>query len=479
MYITLGILVMYDKHDTLSYMKLYNSLSKQKEEFIPLKKGNVGMYHCGPTVYDYVHIGNLRSFMLGDFLRRSFEFLEYEVTQVMNITDIGHLVSDGDEGDDKMTKALKREDKEVTLSNMLSLANTYAEAFVNDLQELNVRLPHHLPRASKHIDDDIRILTQLEKRGMTYTTSDGLYFDTGKAPDYGKLGGVSLNDDAESRITENPEKKQASDFALWKFDDEHGWDSPWGKGFPGWHIECSGMGIAYLGEQFDIHTGGADLKDVHHNNEIAQSEYATGSIPFVSYWLHGAMLNFNGAKLSKSTGGNINLTTLREKNIDPLAYRYLALQTHYRSPMNFSWKALEGAQKSLRRIQKHVMNLRSKVKVEGSVDQDVVQSFTEKIEDDLNLPQALAIFHQLFNKNERLPEDNLATILHLDEVLGFDLYNYRQIVEIPQEVQILLTQRREARSEKNWQRSDEIRELIREKGFLVTDKDGEQVVEKE
>lgn len=460
-------------------MKLYNSLTKTKEEFKPIKAGKVGMYHCGPTVYDHVHIGNLRSFMMGDFIRRVFEYDGYHVTQVMNITDVGHLVSDGDDGDDKMTKALKREGKKITLENMIAIADIYADSFKQDLHDLNMMTPHYFPKASDHIPEDIEIIKKLEEKGFTYTTSDGVYFKTSAMSDYGKLGGLNLDEETETRIGINTEKDHQADFALWKFDANQGWDSPWGQGFPGWHIECSGMAGKYLGDQFDIHTGGVDLRSVHHNNEIAQSECATECSPYVSYWMHGEMLNFGGAKLSKSTGGNITLKSLAERNINPLSYRYLAMQTHYRSPMNFTWEVLEAAQNGLEKVYKEIIELQNQTNNElGRIDQSFKNEFETYIYDDINIPRALAIFHNMMNSNISA-ESKLATAYDFDQVLGLGLSEYMpEIVDIPENVQILLAQRKEVRADKNYELSDTIRDQIAELGYKVLDINGEQIIEK-
>lgn len=459
-------------------MKLYNTLTKQKEEFTPIEPGKVGMYHCGPTVYDHVHIGNLRSFMMGDFIRRSLEYTGYSVTQVMNITDVGHLVSDGDSGDDKMTKALKREGKEITLENMIQVAGIYADSFKHDLQKLNVITPHYFPKASDHINEDIDIISKLNEKGFTYITSDGIYFDTSKMSDYGKLGGLNLeNDDMESRLDENSEKRQSADFALWKFDSHQGWPSPWGQGFPGWHIECSGMASKYLGDQFDIHTGGADLRSVHHNNEIAQSECSTGCSPFVRYWMHGEMLNFGGAKLSKSTGGNISLNTLKEKGFTSLSYRYLALQTHYRSPMNFTWEVLEAAQNGLEKVYRDISALRRTTQETGHIDDIFNSQFIEKIEDDINLPQALAVFHNMM-KSSLSPEDKLATAYQFDDVLGLRLAEYKEPqIAINTEIRTLLEERKIARDNKDFKTSDTLRDKLSHMGYKVSDINGEQKIE--
>jgi cysteinyl-tRNA synthetase len=458
-------------------MKLFNSLSNKKEVFVPHIEQKVGMYHCGPTVYDYVHIGNLRSFLLGDLLRRSYEYLNYDVLQVMNITDIGHLVSDGDDGEDKMTKALKREGKDLTLKNMLELADFYTNAFIDDLESLNIQKPHHLPKASDHIQEDINLITKLQNQGYTYTTSDGVYFDSSKMPDYGKLGGLGPHEASIQRIISNSEKRQQADFALWKFDEHQGWDSPWGQGFPGWHIECSGMSMKYLGEQFDIHTGGIDNKSVHHNNEIAQSECATGCTPFVRYWLHGEMLTFGGEKLSKSTGGNITIKKLKEKTIDPLAYRYLCLQTHYRSKMSFSFDVLASTQESLERIYRTVTRIRNEANKEGEPDPSYTAQFTEKISDDLNTPQALAVFHEVL-KSSLEPHIKYATLCSFDKVLGLALEQRSEQHEVPQEVLQLLEQRKEARLQQHWESSDELRKKIQAHGYQVHDSGSDQRIEK-
>ncbi|MFT6361499.1 MAG: cysteinyl-tRNA synthetase [Candidatus Paceibacteria bacterium] len=459
-------------------MKLYNSLTRQKETFTPIEPGKVSMYHCGPTVYDYVHIGNLRSFLLGDFIRRSLEYVGYDIIQVMNITDVGHLISDGDDGDDKMTKALRRAGKEITVPNMLEAATKYSDAFKYDIAELNILTPHHIPRASDHIAGNIELITMLEEKGFIYVTSDGVYFDTAKMPHYGELGGVNLKEEGESRVGHNIEKRQQSDFALWKLDANNGWDSPWGQGFPGWHIECSAMSRAFLGDHFDIHTGGLDNLPVHHNNEIAQSTCATGS-DFVNYWMHGAMLNFGGAKLSKSTGGNITLRSLEERGLSALPYRYMALQTHYHSPMNFTWELLESAQKILHKIYKDIVGLRAESEgVVGIVDKNFKNQFTEKIEDDLNFAQGLAVFHTMM-KSEISPADKLVTAYNFDNVLGLGLENYREeTFEISSDLRELLNKRSEARISRDFDTSDKIRNEIKEMGYSVSDIEGEQKIEK-
>ncbi|MDQ5927822.1 MAG: cysteinyl-tRNA synthetase, partial [Patescibacteria group bacterium] len=307
-------------------LSFHNTLGKKKEEFVPLIPGKVGMYNCGPTVYDYVHIGNLRALIFADILRRTLERNGYDVNQVMNITDVGHLTSDADAGEDKMMKGLKREGLPFTLEGMRELADRYIDAFMKDLEAVNVIVPTTMPRASDHINEQIELIKRLEAKGLTYSTSDGLYFSTKDYPEYGKLGGISESEagDEHTRIVENTEKRDPRDFALWKFNNELGWESPWGKGFPGWHIECSAMSIKYLGESFDIHTGGIEHVAVHHNDEIAQAEAATEK-PFSRFWMHNDHVQVSGRKMAKSEGTGFTRKDLEERGITPLSYRYFVL----------------------------------------------------------------------------------------------------------------------------------------------------------
>lgn len=453
---------------------LTNTLSKKKELFSPIHSGKVGMYHCGPTVYDSIHVGNLRAFLLADITRRVFAFNNYEVDQVMNITDIGHLVSDGDDGDDKMTKGLKREGLEVNLENMLKLARKYEDVFLADIADMNILRPKIVARASEHIVEDIEMIQKLEEKGFIYTISDGVYFDTEKMPDYGKLGG--LNHSHESRIGEVSEKKNPRDFALWKFDNDKGWQSPWGQGFPGWHIECSGMSTKYLGDQFDIHTGGHDLASVHHNNEIAQSECATGHAPFVNYWLHNEFVNIGEEKMAKSGSNFITLQTVRDNNINPLALRYLYLQSHYRSQVSFSWEALSAAQTALQKLHSIVAELPQN----GVVNNEYRTLFTEMINDDLNTAGGLAIAWELLKNPDISAEDKKATLLDFDQVLGLKLTEQQpvDISEIPENIQKLLKEREIARSHKDWHSADLLRNEIYALGYEIKDTDEGQKIKK-
>jgi cysteinyl-tRNA synthetase len=467
---------------------LYNTLSKQKEIFKPLKKGVVGMYHCGPTVYDRAHIGNLRSYVFADTLRRMFEYNGYSVNQVINITDVGHLASDADQGDDKMTKALMRENMPLTLGAMHDVGTKYFQAFVEDLKELNIELPQAFPRASETIQDDIDFVKKLEDKGYTYITSDGVYFDTSKFKGYGKLGGAVTEKEeiakAKARIAGNTEKKNLRDFAIWKLSANHdvgqestaplGWDSPWGKGFPGWHIECSVMSRNELGQPFDIHTGGIDHIPVHHNNEIAQSEAAFDH-PLANYWMHNAFITIKNAKMAKSEGNFITLSTLEEEHISPLAYRYWLLTGHYRSPINFTYTAVQSAQKALIRLLATVSGFSDG----GVVIQAYKQRFQALINDDLDMPQAVALVWDLIKDPAYPSENKRATIIDFDRVLGLNIaavphmggHDMLTAAEVPVEITVLAEARLEARKEKDWAKADALRSEIQERGFDVVDTD--------
>jgi len=446
-------------------IRLYNTLTRQKEEFKPLKEGSLSMYNCGPTVYNYAHIGNLRAYIFADTLRRVFEYQGYKTTQVINITDVGHLASDQDEGEDKMTKALKREGKPMTLEAMAEVADFYTEKFIEDLASLNINLPHQMPKASEHVKEDIDLITSLESKGFTYKTSDGIYFDTSKSEKYGELtGGGQSQDDTQSRVATNPEKKNPKDFALWKFNNTLGWDAPWGKGFPGWHIECSAMSMKYLGESMDIHTGGIDHIPVHHTNEIAQSEASTGK-KFVNYWLHSGFVNVGEEKMAKSEDNFLRLQSIVDKGFPPLAYRYWLLTAHYRKTINFSWEALEGASKALDKLYNQWQEYNSG----GSVNKKYKERFLDIINDDLNTPEAIALAWELIKDADVPPEDKKATLLDFDKVLGLKIEDGAIKEEIPDDVIKLVEDREQARIIHNWSRSDEIREKINALGYEIKD----------
>lgn len=456
---------------------LSNTLSSKKELFKPLSPGKVSMYHCGPTVYNFAHIGNLRAFLLGDILRRTLEASGYEVRQVMNITDVGHLVSDADTGEDKMEKGAVREGKSAR-----DIANFYTDAFFKDLEALNFKTTDtRFPRATDYIKEQIALIKTLEEKGFTYTTTDGIYFDTSRFPRYGALGNINLHGMEEgARIGINVEKRNATDFALWKFSPketrrQQEWDSPWGVGFPGWHIECSAMSMKLLGETFDIHTGGIDHIPVHHNDEIAQSESATEK-PYARYWLHNAFINTEGEKMAKSEGNFLRLQSLTERGISPLAFRYYILNAHYKSPVTFNWEAVQGAENALQGIYREA----AKWERSGTENQKLLEKFYEAVNNDLNTPQGLAVVFELIKSNLR-EKDKWATLLKIDEVLGLNIENessvYR-IEELPQEIEELLRDREKARMEKNWGSADQLREEIATKGFLVKDTNEGQKIEK-
>jgi len=447
-------------------LTFYNTLTRKKELFEPIEPNHVRMYSCGPTVYDYAHIGNLRAYIFTDILRKSLKYLDFKVKQVMNITDIGHLSSDADEGVDKMTKALVREGKELNLENMRILAEFYAEKFKEDLTLLNINLPDEMHFASDFIKEDIELIKKIEEKGYTYKAKDGIYFDTSKMSDYGALwGGKRVHNEEEARIIKNPEKKNPEDFALWKFSENIGFASPWGNGFPGWHIECSAMGIKTLGEQFDIHTGGVEHIPIHHTNERAQSECATGKKPFVRFWLHNEWVLFGDKKMAKSDGSFLKLRDLIEKNINPLAYRLLVLMANYGTRINFNWEALEGAGSALERLYNLYLELGEEI---GEIDQKYHDHFVKYIEDDLDTPKAIALLWDLFKDNKISASDKKATVLDFDKVLGLGFENVKKEV-IPEEIKKLVEERELARQNKDFKKSDELREKINSLGYEVKD----------
>jgi cysteinyl-tRNA synthetase len=482
---------------------LYNTLTRKKEDFKPLKKNQVGLYTCGPTVYNYAHIGNLRAYLFDDILKRMLEYNGYRVNHVMNITDVGHL-TDESEGEDKMEKGARREGK-----TAWEIADIYTKAFKQDLARLNIIEPKTWCKATDHIKEQVVMIKLLEKKGYTYETSDGLYFDTSKVKDYNKLSHLKLSELREgARVEKNPEKKNPTDFALWKFSypkhtppsghpSQEGnkkrqmeWESPWGIGFPGWHIECSAMAIKYLGERFDIHCGGADHVNIHHTNELAQSEAATGKKPWVSFWLHNAFLNIaGGKKMAKSDDNFLTLeNAFIKKGINPLAYRYAALQVHYRKPMEYSEAAIKSARNSWAHLYNQVQNLGHYDKISGqwiwktgAVNRVFKDKFLEAINDDLNTPQALAVVQELL-KSDLSKEEKLTTVLDFDKVLGLDLeplLAMKKYSDLPDGLKKLIADRQKAREEKKWQESDKLRKEIEAMGYNLEDtKDGQKVKKK-
>jgi cysteinyl-tRNA synthetase len=442
-------------------MTLYNTMTRRKEEFVPLDPPKVRMYCCGPTVYNYAHIGNLRTYVFEDVLRRTLAFNGYDVLHVMNITDVGHMTTDADAGDDKMEVAARRENK-----SPWEIARFYEKAFFKDTDRLNIQRPEVTPRATEHVVEMIEIIQRLEANGYTYVTSEGVYFDTSKNEDYGKLARLNLAEQKTAReeVIADETKKNPSDFVLWFLNKPTHimqWESPWGPGYPGWHIECSAMSMKYLGETFDIHCGGVDHIPVHHTNEIAQSECATHH-PFVRYWLHGEFLLMNKEKLSKSKGGSINtLQSLIDAGYDPLAYRYLCLQAHYRSELNFSTEALDAATAGLRKIYALCPDS-DPLKDDEEAYRAARQRVLDALNDDLGMPQAVGLLNA--HGSYRLWTE-------FDTILGLDIAkrSCRAEEALPAEVQALVAARNQARKEKNWAQSDTLRNQLIEMGYEVGD----------
>jgi cysteinyl-tRNA synthetase len=445
-------------------LRLFDTYTREIRAFVPLRQDLVRLYACGPTVYDYAHIGNLRTYLFEDVLRRVLALNGYEVRHVVNITDVGHLVTDADTGEDKMIAGAQRAGKSAR-----EIAELYTQAFKDDLGLLNILEPHVWCRATEHINEQIEAIRCIESNGYAYATSDGIYFDTAKLDDYGHLARLNVEGLQEGARVEMGEKRHVTDFALWKFSPANErrqmeWDSPWGKGFPGWHIECSAMSAKYLGELFDIHCGGEDHIPVHHCNEIAQSQ-ACRNTRLANFWLHGYFLQFHDGRMAKSSGESLRLTTLMQRGYDPLAYRYLCLTAHYRSHLHFSWQSLQGAQTALQR-------LRSMFHAWGEparADNDFIDKFRDSVNDDLNTARAMALTWELVGSG--LPAGTKkATLLHFDEVFGLALLGWRsQKAAIPDDVRALVDQRQVARSEQRWNDADGLRRQVRDLGFEIED----------
>lgn len=449
---------------------LFDTYSRSLRKFEPLQAGEtsrssqVALYTCGPTVYDYAHLGNLRTYIFEDLLRRTLEFNGYAVKQVMNITDVGHLVSDADTGEDKMEKGSRRTGK-----SAWEIAEFYTQAFRTDLQRLNIQEPHIWCRATDHIQEQIDLVRCIEAKGFTYRTSDGIYFDTSRLPEYGHLARLDIEGLQAGTRIDMGEKRHPTDFALWKFSPpdqqrQMEWQSPWGKGFPGWHIECSAMSAKYLGTFFDIHCGGEDHIPIHHTNEIAQTQACYGT-RLANFWMHGYFLQLDSERMAKSSGGFLRVQTLIERGIDPLAYRYYCLGALYRSKLNFNWESLESTATALDRLRLASYDWGPP----GQVDEDYADRFQGYINDDLNLPRALALTWDMVKSD--LPDSTKkATLLLFDRVLGLGLEGWQPAHEtIPEDILNLVAQRQQARSEKRWELADEIRDTIKRRGFEIED----------
>ncbi|MBO5236769.1 MAG: cysteine--tRNA ligase [Spirochaetaceae bacterium] len=483
-------------------LRLYNTMGRKMEEFIPIHQGKVGFYGCGPTVYNYAHIGNLRAYIFLDILDKTLSYLGYDITHVMNVTDIGHLSGDSDDGEDKMVKTAKERGQSV-----LEIAQFYTDAFFNDIDRLNIRRPDVICKATEHVQDMIDLIKRIEANGHTYMSGGNLYFDVSTFPDYGKLACLNLDDlKAGARIDIDQNKKNPFDFVLWftksKFENQAlNWDSPWGRGYPGWHIECSAMSMKYLGEQIDIHTGGIDHIPIHHTNEIAQSEGATGK-KWVNYWLHNEFLVIakdkdskeQEGKMSKSSGNFLTLQSLIDKGYDPLDYRFFLLGAHYRSQVAFSWVAMDGAKNArkalLQRLAKIIDQNQGKlpdshVALDNPELLPYLEKFKAALENDLATPQALSALQTLIKNNSLQPQEILGAVAKMDLVLSLNLLNdaleiyktqQQQVTSVnndedpeAQEIQALIEERTTCKKAKNFERADEIRNQLKERGIVIED----------
>ncbi len=457
-------------------INLYNTMGRKLEEFKPIKEKEVGLYTCGPTVYNYAHIGNLRTFIFEDILKRVLIHSNYKVKHVMNITDVGHLTDDGDAGDDKMTKKAKESGKSVW-----EIASFYTDAFINDSNDLNLIKPTVLCKATDHIKEMINLIKRLESGGHTYISGGNVYFSIDTFPDYGKLANQNL-DDLKTAVREDvsvdENKKNSKDFVLWFTNSKFGeqqmmWDSPWGRGYPGWHIECSAMSMKYLGESFDIHCGGIDAIPVHHTNEIAQSEAATNH-KWVNYWVHGEFLLDETGKMSKSKGEFLTLSLLKSKGYDPMDYRFFVLGGHYRSQLRFSFENLDTARKNRLSIVAKIQDLleagAKKIVLESEVALSLANEFDECVNNNMNMPKAVAVLWKTLKADDISNDEKYTLILYFDEVFGlrFDEVE-KPKMEIPSEIQELIDARVEAKKQKDFEKADKIRDQITDLGYILKD----------
>ncbi len=458
-------------------LTFFNTLGRELREFRPIRPEEVSLYTCGPTVWNYAHIGNLRTYLFEDILKRTLEFAGFRVKHVMNITDVGHLTDDADQGEDKMLKGAREKGRTVW-----DIADLYTKAFFEDLGLLNIEPPAIACRATDHIEDMIRLIQRLEGRGFTYAKGGNIYFDIGRLPDYGKLARLNLEDlKAGARIAIDENKKNPHDFVLWftrsKFEHQAMlWDSPWGRGYPGWHIECSAMSMKYLGEQFDIHCGGVDHVSVHHTNEIAQSESATGR-KWVNYWLHGEYLVLAKEKMAKSAGNFLTLSRLQELGYHPLDYRYFCLGAHYRTQLQFSFEALDAARSARAKLEERLRSLKDRLRVISSPPAVVngkakayLDSFSRHLADDLNAPRGLSDLWGLVKDEEVESSFKLRVILAMDRILGLNLKQVRrQDIELDEEIKGLIDRREEARRRRDFTEADTIRDRLRTMGIILED----------
>lgn len=457
-------------------LKLYNTLSRKKEPFKAIDGNRVRMYSCGPTVYYYAHIGNLRAYLFMDNLRRVLKYNGYELLHAMNITDVGHLESDADEGEDKMAKAAKRENKDP-----YEIAKFYTEKFMIDLDKLNINKPEVICKATDHIKEMEEYVLKIMENGYAYETKDTIYFDTSKLDKYGVLSNINIDEQkAGARVEFDTEKRNVTDFALWiKAPENHimKWDSFWGKCYPGWHIECSAMGRKYLGEHFDIHTGGIDHIPIHHENEIAQSKGCTGQIP-ANWWMHCEFLLIDGGKMSKSLNNVYTISDLEAKGFTAMDYRMFNFTSHYRNKLNFTWDSLEAAKIALTRLREsYKRQAYGTENVADSVIEEYEVKFEEAINDDLNMPQAMSVVWEVA-KNPVKSTKFAELLRKFDEVLGFKL-DSKEELELPDEVKKIVEERKIARENKEWAKSDELRDALNEMGYIVKDsKTGMEILKK-
>ncbi len=466
-------------------MKLFNTLSRTIEELQPFQDRTVGLYACGPTVYDFAHLGHMRGYAMNDVLVRALRHAGFIVKHVMNITDVGHLVSDADEGEDKMEKGARKYGKSVW-----DIAKEFEKFFWGSTDSMGIKRPDISCRATDHIKEQIALIGQLEKNGYAYVIEDGVYFDTTKFPDYGNLARLNIESlKAGARVEIVKGKKNVTDFALWKFSPKNGkrqmeWESPWGKGFPGWHIECSAMSMKYLGDQFEIHTGGIDHIPVHHTNEIAQSEAATGKKPFVKYWVHHNFLRIDNEKMSKSLGNFYTINDVVKRGFSPMALRLLFLGAHYRDELNFTWDALQASQTAWERLLKLAVQFKKEEnRTELSEEKlkkidDFRARFFTAIENDLGIPQALAVFWEVTKSN--IPSgDKFELLREFDEVLGLEMEKHAEefmqtaqsahVQDVPEPIKNLAEARKIAKDQKDFIQADALRKQIEEKGWKIVD----------
>lgn len=451
-------------------LKIYNTLSRKKEEFNPIKDKLVSMYSCGPTVYNYAHIGNLRTYIFTDLIRRVLQYNNYKIKGVMNITDVGHLMEDSDDGEDKMVKASREQKK-----TPLEIAKHYTKVFFEDLEKLNIQKPEIISKATDHINDMIEYVKALVEEGYAYETSDGIYFDISKFPNYGKLSGINLDEQkAGARVEVNSEKRNPADFAVWKkAEPAHimQWQSPWGMGYPGWHIECSVMSQKYLGTFFDIHSGGVDHIPIHHENEIAQNEALTKK-QSVKYWMHGEFMLVDNGKMSKSLGNVYTINQLEEKGFSPLDFRFFCLNAHYRKKLNFTFEGLQAAKVSKERL---ISSLYQHKISENSTDREKLDNyrsqFLSAINDDINIPLALGVLFTMTKEPKSKDIYNLA--VDFDKVFALNLQKAslpaQTQADVPEQIKLLVEQRKQAKKDRNFALADSLRDQILQQGYSLKD----------